>query len=281
MIIKPLPPVLLLRRLVRSIEENGLRGAVSHSAGRLGRSLKTNGIGGTFSRAFLKAPKVAVPEAPLPIHPFDLQYGTDTSGYVSGADLTTVSLSGVYATAYYGIAPSTLSQALQLVPAEVDGFRFPEQFTFVDLGSGKGRALLLASRLAFPAILGVEIAPELCRFALMNAAVFPGVNGRIELRNQDATAVNYPAGPLLIFLFHPFLLPVLRRVLTHLELQLKHNPRPCFLLYAFDPEPSSVLQSSTCFEQVWDLPVQLSPEDFAVDRFHDHHQRFTLYKSII
>jgi hypothetical protein len=281
MIIKPLPPVLLLRRLVLSVEKNGLGGAVSHSAVRLGKSLKKNGIGGTFSRAFTKAPRVAVPEAPLPTHPFDLQYGTDTSGYVSGADLSTVSLSGLYSTAYYGIAPSTLTQAFKLIPAEVEGFRYPEQFTFIDLGSGKGRALLLASMQPFPAILGVEFAPDLCRFAVMNAAVFPGAGSRIAVRNQDATTVIYPDGPLLVFLYHPFLLPVLRKVLANFEYQVKRNPRPCLLLYAYDPEESSVLQASRFFEKVWDVPIPMSPEDAAVDRFRDRDLRYTLYKAKI
>jgi hypothetical protein len=30
---------------------------------------------------------------------------------------------------------------------------------------------------------------------------------------------------------------------------------------------------------VWDVPVQLSPEDLAVDRFGETHQRYTLYKA--
>jgi SAM-dependent methyltransferase len=279
MIFKPSPPLMMVRRLVRSIQKNGLRGAISHSIIRLVRSLKTHGLSGTFSRAFLKAPTVAATEAALPPNPFDLKYGTDTSGYVSGANLTTTSLSGIYSTAYLGIPASTLSQALKLLPTEVDGFRYPDQFTFVDLGSGKGRALLLASMLPFPALVGIDFAPDLCRFAVMNAALFPGVSGRIAVRSQDAITVTYPDGPLLIFMFHPFLLPVLRKVLANLHWQLLQKPRPCMVLYAFDPEENSVLQASEFFEMVWDVPVQLSPEDLAVDRFGETHQRYTLYKA--
>jgi hypothetical protein len=74
-------------------------------------------------------------------------------------------------------------------------------------------------------------------------------------------------------------LPVLRKVLANLHWQLLQKPRPCMVLYAFDPEENSVLQASEFFEMVWDVPVQLSPEDLAVDRFGETHQRYTLYKA--
>ena len=210
---KPNPPLLLLRRLARSVEKNGVRGAVVRSWQRLVRSLRNHGLGGTLERAFVKAPAAPVREA-RPPHPFDVRHGTDTGGYISGADLQGVSLSGLYVTAYAGVPPSAMTQAIADLPVR------PAEFSFVDLGCGKGRALLVAAEFPFPRLLGVELATELCEAARANVASNPDSSARISILKQDATTVAYPDGPLLIFMFHPFLAPVLRKVLANLERQI-------------------------------------------------------------
>src|SRR5215475_11342826 len=63
---RPSPAMKLLRRLVRSIEANGVHGAFVHSFQRLFRSLKNHGVRGTLSRAFIKAPVVPGRDAPEP-----------------------------------------------------------------------------------------------------------------------------------------------------------------------------------------------------------------------
>src|SRR5271163_1099646 len=97
---RPTPLLKLLRRLVRSIEANGVRGAIAHSCQRLFRSLKNHGLRGTLRRAFIKAPVAPGAQEPEPAHPFDLQNGTDTGGYHSSADLHGNTLSSLYTTAY-------------------------------------------------------------------------------------------------------------------------------------------------------------------------------------
>lgn len=277
--LKPSAPLLMLRRLLRSIKKHGLRESTARSWRRLTNSLHNHGFRGTFSRAFLKAPQVEAPVALQPDHPFDLKHGTDTGGYISGAELEGTSLSALYSTAYYGIPPSSLRLAFSLLEKDDLGAKYPEQFTFVDLGAGKGRALLVASERCFRAIVGVELASDLCRFATRNLAVFPSADGRVSVQMQDATTLRYPGGPLLVFLFHPFLRPALRRVLANLEKQLRRSPRPCFVLYAFDPEGGAVTDESNYFEQVWDAPIPLSEEDAAADRFEQKFYRYTLYKA--
>jgi hypothetical protein len=51
----------------------------------------------------------------------------------------------------------------------VSGLRIEySEFTFIDLGSGKGRALLLASEFPFRRIVGIELLPELHTIAKQN-----------------------------------------------------------------------------------------------------------------
>jgi SAM-dependent methyltransferase len=269
----PAPLLLLLRRLVRSIEENGVREAMVRSWQRLVRSLSNHGISGTLDRAFRHAPTAPASKAEKPPHPFDLAHGTDTSGYISGADLSGVSLSGLYATAYVCIPPSALTQALSALPVQL------ENFTFVDLGCGKGRALMVASQFPFRHLLGVELATDLCRAAWANVATKQEWASRITVLNQDATTVTYPDGPLLVFLFHPFLAPVLRRVLDNLERQLRRSPRETYLLYGRDPHYTKVLRRFPFLREISEISYPLSPEDAAVDYFQLTQESFTLYSA--
>ena len=268
---RPNPPLKLLRRLVRSVEANGLRGAVAHSSQRLVRSLRGHGVRGTLTRAFVKAPVAPGLDAPEPAHPFDLKNGTDTGGYHSSADLHGNTLSSLYTTAYYGVAPSVLSSALTGLALDYS------EFTFVDVGCGKGRALLVAAQLPFRRLLGVEIAPELCATARANLKLKPDWQARITISNEDATTVTYPDGSLVIFMFHPFLAPVLRRVLANLETQLKKAPRLVYLLYARNPRYTKVLERFPFLREISETAHPLSAEDAAVDRFQLTHEQFTLY----
>ena len=128
------------------------------------------------------------------IHTFDLKYGTDTSGIIPGDALSCDDRNNLWSTAYYGVSPSVVNQALAALDLD-----WP-RFTFLDLGSGKGRALLLASRFPFRRVVGVEIVSELNEIAAANILRFsaPWQKCReIEARNEDAAAFEYPDGPLV------------------------------------------------------------------------------------
>lgn len=256
---------LLPRRLVHVIENHGVRGALLRAFGRGLQLLRGR-------EARLLDLNIAEPGT----HPFDRRHGTDTAGYVPGEQLTsalaaaaTLRSSEFFNTAYYAISPSTLELALTLLPAPL------EPFTFVDLGCGKGRALLLAAQSRFAAVAGVELSPALCAVARSNAAA-AGVSAQVH--HADAATFAYPPGPLVVFLYHPFLRPVLRRVLRNLHRQLLAAPRPLFLLYA-NPGYQATLAAARWLSEVWDLSLRLSNEDAAADRHGITHERYTLYRA--
>lgn len=245
-----------------------------HSCQRLLRSLKSYGLRGTFRRAFIKAPTVSAVSEPEPVHPFDIQHGTDTGGYYSSADLHGKTLSIVYTTAYYGIAPSALARAL----SDLDIHH--NEFTFVDVGCGKGRAMIVAAQFPFHSLWGVEISPELCEIARANLALRPEWANRSSIVHEDAASVTYPEGPVLIFMFHPFLAPVLRRVLANLEAQLRKSPRTIYVLYARNPRYTEVLERFPFLQEISETTHPLSAEDAAVNRWGPH-ERFTLYSAVL
>lgn len=280
---RPSPPLRLLRRLFRSIDNHGIRGAVLHSCRRMAHSLSEYGLSGTFERAFIKAPEwpqAAVTWAP---HPFDLLYGTDTGGNYSAADLSAVSLSALYATGYRGVPTSTLKPALATLPIQ------HEKFSFVDIGCGKGRALLIAAEFPFRRLCGVEIASELCQVARANLALKPEWEQRIAIAEQDATTYLYPEGPLVVYLYNPFYAALLRRVLANLERQLRRSPRPTYILYGdvySTTDLDKVMAGESRFESAMnplssmrilsDRAYPLSAEEAAAEPLGATANRFTL-----
>jgi Methyltransferase domain len=111
-----------------------------------------------------------------------------------------------------------------------------EDFTFIDLGSGKGRALLMAASCGFKRIIGVEFVPEWHRAAEENIRKFstahPG-SSPIESICMDARDFEFPAGPLVVYLFNPFLESTFAALMERLRQSLLENPRPVFVQYRY------------------------------------------------
>jgi SAM-dependent methyltransferase len=203
------------------------------------------------------------------IHPFDTLHGTDTSGLISGKIIAQGTSAKVEElTAYYGVAPSILHGLLdtwlhRTSPQPI------QNTVFLDIGAGKGRALLLASQYPFLRIEGVELNPTLARIAQANISLWsndPQANplAPITLHHADATTHPLPPQPTLAFLFHPFELPILRRFLRHVERSISLNPRPFDLLYA-NAEHGSLLDRHPAFTRLWMGPVPMTPADHLAD----------------
>ena len=234
---------------------------------RLLHTLDNHGIRGLFHKP--EAPPPGAAYAPDTAHPFDLAHSVDTSGFHTGEALATGTPADLYNTAYWAISPSTLAQAFARLPFN------PTPFTFVDLGCGKGRALLLAAQHGFSQILGVEISPALAEIARTNTAA----QTNIEIRTQDAAEVLYPETPLLLFLYHPFLAPLLRRVLQNIVRHHAQSPQELYILFA-NPTYARVFARFPTLVEQWNESFALSLEDAAADRHGITQERYVLYRAI-
>jgi hypothetical protein len=119
-------------------------------------------------------------------------------------------------------------------------------FIFIDLGSGKGRTLLIASDYPFRRILGVELLPALYQTAQENLDNYKNESQKcstLESINADATEFDFPAEPTVLYLFNPFPERGLRRVIANLEQSLREHPRAAYVLY-HNPLLESVLSQS-------------------------------------
>ncbi|MDR3764319.1 MAG: class I SAM-dependent methyltransferase [Acidobacteriota bacterium] len=107
-------------------------------------------------------------------------------------------------------------------------------FTFIDLGSGKGRALLLAARYPFARVVGVEVQPHLESIARANLEKIRG-GMRCAVTESicaDAREYEFPAGGILLYLFNPFPDYVLATVLDKLRESARRSPRPVLVVYS-------------------------------------------------
>ena len=214
------------------------------------------------------------------VHGFDRQFGVETSGMIWGDALKAAAGDGedaaYWATGYYGVAPSVLWGGLDAL-----GLAW-KRFTFVDVGCGKGRAMMLATRYPFREVRGVELSPELAGLAEENLARFAAEWREREVPVTvvvgDATTFALPAGPLVLWLFHPFAAPVMRRFLANVERALEREPREIWMMYS-NPELHPMIAAQPWLEVVWDRCLGMSEEDRAADRFGSEWERTVAYRS--
>ena len=108
------------------------------------------------------------------------------------------------------------------------------KFTFVDLGSGKGRTLLMASNYPFRRIIGVEILPELHRVAVENVKAYESSQQQcfaLECIRGDMLDFVFPLEPTLLYLFNPLPESGLESLASNLGASMQQRPRPFFVLY--------------------------------------------------
>jgi hypothetical protein len=125
-------------------------------------------------------------------------------------------------------------------------------FVFVDLGSGKGRTLLMASDYPFRRIVGVELLPALHQAAQENLSKYRSESQKcfaLESICADATEFCFPGEPTVLYLFNPFPEAGLRRMIANLELGLREHPRAVYVLY-HNPLLEHVLSESAGLQKL-------------------------------
>lgn len=217
---------------------------------KIGRSLQRNGLTGTLRTAMKRASRKlklmvsptarAAYEASLTREAtlmaafiereaeFDRTHNVDTRGMVMLDTLDEVVGSHRYAGSPYEGADFDLLREW-IASLKIDF----SQYTFVDLGSGKGRALLIAAQFPFRKVCGVEFAPALHAVAQKNLASYRGPRQCKDVHADlgDAAEYSFPAGPLVVFIYNPFNGAVMERVLANLTRSHRAQPRDIWVAY--------------------------------------------------
>ena len=159
---------------------------------------------------------------------FDRRFGVQTAGKIRSADLTIATPSARYASNYEPVSGPFVTET-------ITGLRIdPREFTFVDFGCGKGKALLLASTFPFKKIVGVELARDLKDIAEDNARRYRRRARRchaIEVVHLDAAELPIPPGPVVCFFYDPFGEEIMSRIVRNLERSFREEPRDLAVIY--------------------------------------------------
>lgn len=152
---------------------------------------------------------------------YDLIHNVDTRAIVPLAKLDVVGQNKSLGYMYFPTLPKSM-HALFGRLKDLDPLT-----TFIDVGCGKGIALLVASCYPFKKIVGVEFSRELCRIANQNLANYRGTRSskNVDVLCMDATEYTFPDGNLLVYFYNPFDKPVMEKVLKNLTVSLAREKR--------------------------------------------------------
>lgn len=161
---------------------------------------------------------------------FDVIYRTDTAVRIRQQILDTVGDHKEEARDYVPTRGRAFSKLMTKL-------RLPGDSVLLDYGSGKGKILLLASRLGFKRVIGVEFSPSLCDVARNNIAAFrrtvPSM-ADIEVICADAAEYQIQNDTNVFFMFNPFGMSVMTSVANNIKESLRKKNRSIWLIYA-DP----------------------------------------------
>jgi len=201
-------------------------------AQKLGQKYRDLGLIGTLRHVIMRVIDVTHDYA------FDYVHCVDTAG----ADLPTIE----QGQGYKGSLPSLVRTVLRDVTVPY------QDYTFIDLGSGKGRTLLIASEFPFRRIIGVEADPLLNEVAQSNLSTYRTGNQRckaISTLCADVRDFDFPLEPLVLYLFNPFTESVIRQLLENLRASLAMTPRPVFVIY-LRPLCKAVMEASDFLQRI-------------------------------
>jgi len=169
-------------------------------------SCRQEGLWATSRKAFVHLTRGRV------VDMFDSMHGTDTGEPEPLWKFTITSPNARFGERYEATKEQELEDAVHFLGVNL------KSFTFIDLGCGKGRTLLLASGWGFEQIIGVEFAAELAEIARTNLAKMQITNASII--HGDAAEFPFLNTNMIIYLYNPFGPEVMRMVVANLRKSL-------------------------------------------------------------
>ncbi|WP_350288385.1 hypothetical protein [uncultured Croceitalea sp.] len=158
---------------------------------------------------------------------FDFKYNLETSSHVH---LENLDFSDEQKKHFYWYEGTYVVQLRKLF----NKLQIPKEKVFVDIGSGKGRVLLIAAEYGFKKIKGVELSSNLCEIAKKNLSVFISkkkYSSDIEVINKNALHYNFTDDEDIFFLYNPFGEQVLRQFIVNIKNSILRNKRSVKIIY--------------------------------------------------
>lgn len=242
-------------------------------------SLHHRGVMGSLRQAASRLGEVNDPLPNPSMHPFDALHSVDTGGLITAPHLSHGHPHALEATAYCATPPSRFAALLEIW-AKSPPERPIDEYTFIDIGCGKGRTLLMAAALPFREVIGIELDQGLVRIAENNLANFRNAGRALRptrILCADAANFDLPASPCLIYLYNPFTAGVMEKLLDRVEASLNKNPRPMDILYCNSLQ-AEVIALRPAFRTLWSGVAHLAEEDAEAEPCAAGEETSTLFR---
>ncbi len=154
------------------------------------------------------------------------KYKINTIGADELIDLEELGIDVSHAAIYMPVSFNLLEEIFEQIPVT-------KRNHFLDIGSGKGRALCVAAHHGFRKLTGLDFSRNLCNIAKENLEKtrisIPSVN--FTIIHNDAFYYEIPGDVDCIFMFNPFDEIIMSGVVNNIFESLQNNPRKISIIY--------------------------------------------------
>ncbi len=192
---------------------------------------------------------------------FDFKYGVETINTVMLDELEINSPNKPHGRYYEGTNVYIFRTMFSLVKIDAPNS------CFVDFGSGKGKAMLLAAEKGFRKVVGVEFSGELVEICRRNLEIFKRKKKsktEFEVIHADAAEYDIPDEANLLYFANPFDEMLIGKVIDNILKSLEKCPREIIVMHlypqgnmAFADHPRFLLER----ESEYGFVFRLQPEN--------------------
>jgi SAM-dependent methyltransferase len=177
---------------------------------------------------------------------FDKKHGVSTSGNLT---LDELGIDDPYSVLYVPTHERVMNHVLKNLDINY------QDYTFVDLGCGKGRAVLMAMKFPFKEVIGVELSAQSSTIAKANTEIFntKGLQQckNVEIRCENALDFQIPQVNVIFYLYRPFIGPVLEQVLDNISEAGSKSLNRFFIAYSsVSPDVRRLIESKASFVKI-------------------------------
>ncbi len=158
---------------------------------------------------------------------FDKRYGLDTWSWIKVNDLDIEVGDKQHASHYQ----PTHALPLKMLFKKLN---FQDEKNIIDIGCGKGKVMIVASKFGFKEVRGVEISPMLCKISCENLNRYQKkTNQKFTWKVTETNALTYQFNDDedVFFLFNPFNDFILETVIKNIQFSLKRRNRKIWIIY--------------------------------------------------
>lgn len=177
---------------------------------------------------------------------FEQRSGIETYGVIPVTELGIAAGAQASANHYEPTPVGSLELILRNLPLA------PERFTFIDVGSGMGRAVFVALEFPFRRAIGVELSPMLHEQAERNLEKYR--DPRRQCRDcrfwlGDATRFEWPDESIVLYMYNPFREGPMQAVLDNLGAWLSRTGHDLYIIY-YNPVHRELLDGCRFLERI-------------------------------